>query len=105
MNQAGIFPGQAVLMSNVMSVFTLTGDAMVNRGNFFATMFIVLASGCLVFYAALGYSTNTVAQVSSLIFEGLDLYMLISFVAFEPQDSETNFAEYAAAGYPVLRSV
>ena len=38
---------------------------MTNRGDFFATMFIVLAAGCLVFYFLLGYSTNTVAQFLS----------------------------------------
>jgi ATP-binding cassette subfamily B (MDR/TAP) protein 1 len=46
-----------------MDVFQLEGAAMENRGNFFATMFIVLAAGCLIFYFVLGYSTNIVAQV------------------------------------------
>lgn len=58
------FPGQAILTANTVEVFTLTGAAMVDRGNFFATMFIVLAAGCLVFYFILGWATNTIAQVS-----------------------------------------
>ncbi|KAG7115089.1 ABC multidrug transporter atrC like protein [Verticillium longisporum] len=59
---AAAFPGQAILLANVMDVFTLTGDAMRSRGSFYATMFIVLAAGCLLSYFSLGYSTNVVAQ-------------------------------------------
>ena len=58
----GLFPGQAILLAQTMDVFTLTGSAMTDRGNFFATMFIVLAAGALVSYFALGYATNVVAQ-------------------------------------------
>lgn len=45
-----------------MDVFSLTGSEMEREGNFYATMFIVLAAGCLVAYFALGYATNVVAQ-------------------------------------------
>jgi ATP-binding cassette subfamily B (MDR/TAP) protein 1 len=47
----------------MVDVFTLTGSDMTNRGDFFATMFIVMAAGCLIFYFMLGYTTNLVAQV------------------------------------------
>lgn len=47
----------------MMDVFTLTGEAMVDRGDFFASMFIVLAAGCLVFYFVMGWAVNVVAQV------------------------------------------
>ncbi|KAH7155991.1 P-loop containing nucleoside triphosphate hydrolase protein [Dactylonectria macrodidyma] len=56
------FPGQAILLSNVMEVFTLTGSEMERKVNFYATMFVVLAAGCLVAYFALGYATNVVAH-------------------------------------------
>ncbi|KAL2169044.1 hypothetical protein VTG60DRAFT_6543 [Thermothelomyces hinnuleus] len=62
---AGIFPGQAILLSRMMNVFTLTGDALKDRGNFFASMFIVLAAGCLVVYFILGYAVNVVASTLS----------------------------------------
>ncbi|KAH6612186.1 P-loop containing nucleoside triphosphate hydrolase protein [Chaetomium sp. MPI-SDFR-AT-0129] len=62
---AAIFPGQAILLSRMMDVFTLSGDAMKERGNFFASMFIVLAAGCLVFYFVLGWGVNVVAQTLS----------------------------------------
>ncbi|KAI6781629.1 Leptomycin B resistance protein-like protein [Emericellopsis cladophorae] len=59
---AAAFPGQAILMANMVDVFKLQGAAMASRGDFFATMYIVLAAGCLLTYFALGYSTNTVSQ-------------------------------------------
>ncbi|KAL2158091.1 hypothetical protein VTH06DRAFT_4659 [Thermothelomyces fergusii] len=62
---AGIFPGQAILISRMMDVFTLTDEALKDRGNFFASMFIVLAAGCLVVYFVLGYAMNVVAVTLS----------------------------------------
>ena len=59
----GLFPGQAILLANVMEVFTLTGSKMTDRGDFYSSMFIVLAAGCLIVYFIMGYSTNSVAQV------------------------------------------
>ncbi|KAL2754890.1 hypothetical protein ACRALDRAFT_2042733 [Sodiomyces alcalophilus JCM 7366] len=59
---AAAFPGQAILLGNFMDVFTLTGSDMIREGEFFATMFIVLAAGCFVAYFSLGYASNIVAQ-------------------------------------------
>ncbi|KAL7935562.1 P-loop containing nucleoside triphosphate hydrolase protein [Trichoderma chlorosporum] len=59
------FPGQAILLSSTIDVFTLTGSEMTKKGNFFAAMFIVLAAGCLIFYAVLGFATNAIAQTLS----------------------------------------
>lgn len=56
------FLGQAVLLSNVIEIFTLPTMELEHRGNFLATMFIVFAAGCLISYFILGYATNTVAQ-------------------------------------------
>ncbi|KAL2851196.1 multidrug resistance protein 1, 2, 3 [Aspergillus pseudoustus] len=56
------FPGQAVLLSSVIEIFSLPMMELEDRGNFLATMFIVFAAGCLVSYFILGYATNTVAQ-------------------------------------------
>ncbi|KAJ3489795.1 hypothetical protein NLG97_g5927 [Lecanicillium saksenae] len=65
MGASAAFPGQAILVANTVQVFTLTGSAMVERGDFYASMFIVLAAGCLVFYFILGWATNTIAQALS----------------------------------------
>ncbi|KAG2000984.1 hypothetical protein GB937_010624 [Aspergillus fischeri] len=56
------FPGQAVLLSSVIEIFTLPMMELEHRGNFLATIFIVFAAGCLISYFILGYATNTVAQ-------------------------------------------
>lgn len=59
------YPAQAILLANMVDVFTLTGSALEKRGNFYASMFIVLAAGCLVSYFILGFTTNIVAQAMS----------------------------------------
>ncbi|KAK4164053.1 P-loop containing nucleoside triphosphate hydrolase protein [Cladorrhinum sp. PSN259] len=59
---AGGFPGQAILSAKMMDVFTLEGQAMIERGEFFAKMFIVLAAGVFIVYAGLGYASNAMAQ-------------------------------------------
>ncbi|KAI9148798.1 Leptomycin B resistance pmd1 [Paramyrothecium foliicola] len=55
-------PGQAILISKVTTALNLPEPQLTERGNFFASMFVVLAAGCLVSYFTLGYATNTIAQ-------------------------------------------
>ncbi|KAL4779773.1 P-loop containing nucleoside triphosphate hydrolase protein [Aspergillus varians] len=87
------YPGQAILMAHVVDVFQLTGDAMVDRGSFFATMFIVLAAGCLVSYFAVGYATNTIAQHLSHWFRRLILHdMLRQDIQFFDRTENTTGA-------------
>ncbi|CAI6093215.1 unnamed protein product [Clonostachys chloroleuca] len=62
---AGAIPGQALLLSNTVEVFTLTGQKMEDEGSYYARMFIVLAAGCLVAYFTVGMATNTIAQALS----------------------------------------
>jgi hypothetical protein len=57
-------PGQAFLLAEIMDVFALVGQEMIDRGNFFATMFIVMAAGCWLAYFVLGVSTTKIAHVS-----------------------------------------
>ncbi|KAE8353703.1 P-loop containing nucleoside triphosphate hydrolase protein [Aspergillus coremiiformis] len=57
---AAIFPGQALLLANVMDIFN--APDMVERGNFIALMYLVMSLGCIVVYFGLGWSTNTIAQ-------------------------------------------
>lgn len=59
---AATYPGQTILLANVMDVFQLTGDEQRSKGNFYAAMFIVMAAGCFIFYFLLGWCTNTIAQ-------------------------------------------
>lgn len=58
---AAVNPGQALLLGNILSVFT--SPNMVARGNFIALMFFVMSLGILVIYFIMGWSTYTIAQV------------------------------------------
>ncbi|CAM1503728.1 Fc.00g013190.m01.CDS01, partial [Cosmosporella sp. VM-42] len=60
---AAVNPGQALLLGNIMSVFT--SSDMVARGNFISLMFFVMSLGILVIYFVMGWSTNTIAQALS----------------------------------------
>ena len=62
---AAVNPGQALLLGNIMDVFS--SPDMVARGNFIALMFFVMSLGILVVYFIMGWSTNTIAQVRTLI--------------------------------------
>lgn len=57
------YPALAIIFSHIMEAFTLTGQAILDRGNFYALMFFVVALGNLVLYAVLGWVCNVVAQV------------------------------------------
>lgn len=46
----------------MVTVFNYPEPQLTKDGNFFASMFIVLAAGCLLSYYSLGYLTNTIAQ-------------------------------------------
>ncbi|KAE8392149.1 P-loop containing nucleoside triphosphate hydrolase protein [Aspergillus alliaceus] len=63
---AAIFPGQALLLANVMDIFT--SPNMVERGNFIALMYFVMSLGCIVVYFCLGWATNVIAQTFSKMF-------------------------------------
>ena len=62
---AAAFPGQAILFAKINEVFALQGRAMVDRGNFFALMFVVLAIGLFITYFALGWATTLIAHTLS----------------------------------------
>ncbi|KAM6533163.1 hypothetical protein FALCPG4_006177 [Fusarium falciforme] len=59
---SAMFPGQAILLANVIDIFTVTGSEMERQGNFYARMFIVLGGGCLFAYFAIGYATKMIAH-------------------------------------------
>ena len=59
-----MYPGQALLLGNVMDVFTPELDQ--SRGNFFALMFFIMAICLLFVYMAMGWVSNHIAQVSAI---------------------------------------
>lgn len=58
-----MYPGQALLLGNVMDVFNPELDQ--KRGNFFALMFFVMAIGLFFVYMAMGWVSNHIAQVTA----------------------------------------
>ncbi|KAF3932797.1 hypothetical protein ABW19_dt0207792 [Dactylella cylindrospora] len=58
----GTYPALAVLLSRILDVFALTGDAMLDRGDFYSLMFFVMSLGNLVSYGMLGWMSAIVAQ-------------------------------------------
>lgn len=56
------FPGQALLFSRILFVFTLPLEEGQSEANFYALMFFVVALGNLVAYFTIGYICNLIAQ-------------------------------------------
>ena len=56
------YPGQAVLYSRVLTVFTLPPDEGRRQVNFYALMFFVIALGNLLAYSIVGVTCNTIGQ-------------------------------------------
>lgn len=56
------FPGQAVLYSRVLTVFTLPPDEGQRQVNFYALMFFIVALGNLLAYSIVGVTCNTIGQ-------------------------------------------
>jgi ATP-binding cassette subfamily B (MDR/TAP) protein 1 len=54
---------QAYLFANLIQTFTLTGQALVNKGNFWSLMFFVMALGSFVAYYILGWAAHAVSTV------------------------------------------
>ena len=56
------YPALAVLFSRVMEAFELTGAAQVERGDYYALMFFLVALGNLVAYGFLGFYSNNLSR-------------------------------------------
>ncbi|KAB2569811.1 Multidrug resistance protein 1 [Lasiodiplodia theobromae] len=49
------YPGQALILSELMNVFLYTGSKLTDEGNFYSLMFLVIAIGNLVAYFTIGW--------------------------------------------------
>ena len=58
----GTYPGQAILFSRLIRVFTLTGSEATQQANFYALMFFVVALVNLVGFFCVGIATNVIGQ-------------------------------------------
>ena len=59
---AATFPGQAILYSRILVVFTLTSEEGQRQVNFYALMFFVIAIGNLLAYMTVGATCNIISQ-------------------------------------------
>ncbi|KAK2026093.1 ABC transporter [Colletotrichum zoysiae] len=59
---SGLFPAQAILVAYMVEVFTLPTTQMTAPGNFFASMYVVLAGACLISWFLVGYGSNAMSQ-------------------------------------------
>ncbi|KAK7425779.1 hypothetical protein QQZ08_007755 [Neonectria magnoliae] len=57
-----VFPGQALVLAEIMDVFTYSGSKLRSQGNFFALIFFVIALGNFVIYFCLGWCCNIISQ-------------------------------------------
>jgi hypothetical protein len=58
------FPLQSWLFANLIDVFRLTGQKLVDAANFWALMFFILSLGIAACYAVVGYSASRLSVVS-----------------------------------------
>jgi ATP-binding cassette subfamily B (MDR/TAP) protein 1 len=58
------YPAQAILFSRVVEAFQLDAGRGIDQGDFYSLMFFIVALGNLFVYAAVGWASNIVAQVS-----------------------------------------
>lgn len=59
---AATFPGQAILFSRILQVFTLHGEEGQRKANFYALMFFVVALANLIGYFLMGVVCNIIGQ-------------------------------------------
>lgn len=59
---AATFPGQAVLYSRILNVFTLEPEEGQRQVNFYSLMFFIVAIGNVVAYGIVGVTCNTIGQ-------------------------------------------
>lgn len=58
----GTYPGQAIIFSRLIHVFTLQGTEAKQQADFYALMFFVLALANLLGYFCIGIATNIIGQ-------------------------------------------
>jgi ATP-binding cassette subfamily B (MDR/TAP) protein 1 len=63
-----VYPIQAFLFAKIIETFTLQGQALVDKGNFWSLMFFILAIGVFIAYFILGYAAHQASTVISAFY-------------------------------------
>lgn len=81
-----------MLFSRILEAFAMTGQAMLDRGDFYALMFFVMALGNLVAYAAMGWMSSIVSQqiMSSYRLEIFNNILRQEITFFDDPDNGTG---------------
>lgn len=86
------FPGQAVLYSRVLTVFTLPPDEGQRQANFYSLMFFVIALGNLLAYGVVGITCNIIGQQLTYCYRFVDFPLVIPILKSPNSTSEPNRA-------------
>ncbi|CAI7615915.1 unnamed protein product [Penicillium viridicatum] len=68
MGAGSSFPLQSWIFAQLVQVFTLTGERLKSRGDFWALMFFVLSLGIAISYLCLGYFSNQFSVYVSTVY-------------------------------------
>lgn len=82
------FPGQAVLYSRVLTVFTLPLDEGQRQANFYSLMFFVIALGNLLAYGVVGVTCNIIGQRLTYCYRYVHLPLIIPILKCSDSTSE-----------------
>ncbi|KNG46830.1 multidrug resistance protein 1 [Stemphylium lycopersici] len=96
------YPAQAILFSRVVEAFQLPPERAVDQGDFYSLMFFIVALGNLAVYAAVGWTSNIVAQVVARKFrrEIFDLVLRQDMAFFDDQANASGALVSNLSGYP-----
>ncbi|KAM7203059.1 P-loop containing nucleoside triphosphate hydrolase protein [Rhypophila sp. PSN 637] len=89
---AAAFPGQALLLAEIMDVFTLPPPEVISQGEFFAKMFVAMACGLLVVWFGMGYASSAVSQglTHQLRRESLERFLKQDIEFFDRDENTTG---------------
>lgn len=96
------FPAQAILFSRVVRAFELRPERAISQGDFWSLMFFIVALGNLAVYAAIGWTSNIVAQVVARKYrrEMFDLALKQDMAFFDNHSNASGALVSNLSGYP-----
>ncbi|KAF1945189.1 P-loop containing nucleoside triphosphate hydrolase protein [Clathrospora elynae] len=96
------YPAQAILFSRVVEAFQLPAGRAVTQGDFYSLMFFIVALGNLAVYAAVGWTSNIVAQQVARKYrrEIFDLILKQDMSFFDDQTNASGALASNLSSYP-----
>ncbi|KAF2136052.1 uncharacterized protein K452DRAFT_303071 [Aplosporella prunicola CBS 121167] len=87
-----VYPAQAVVLAELMDVFTYTGKELTKQGDFFSLIFFIIALANLIVYFILGWCSNVVSQALTHFYrrEMLDALLRQDIQFFDRAENTTG---------------